>query len=58
MNTFQRLGLFSVEITARRAISTDLEVVCLWMFLGLTLTALFLTMGFRLDIDQAWMLAG
>jgi hypothetical protein len=58
MNTLQRLGLFQVEITARRTISTDLEVVCLWTLLGLVLAALFLSLGFRLDIDQALMLAG
>lgn len=40
------------------AIPTDLQVVCLWSSLGLTLTSLFLATGFGADFAQAVMAAG
>jgi hypothetical protein len=58
MNTLQRLGSFPTDMPERTAIPVDLEVVCLWSALGLMLTALFLAIGFRVDIQQALMLAG
>lgn len=59
MNTLQPLPLSPTDVAAQeRAIPVDLEVACLWSTLGLILTALFLALGFGIDIGQAVMLAG
>jgi hypothetical protein len=58
MNTLEGLRSFSADIPKGKATPIDLEVVCLWSALGLVLTALYLALGFGLDIGQALMLAG
>jgi hypothetical protein len=57
MNTLQGLR-FSTNVPVGSAVPVDVEVVCLWSALGLMLTALFLALGFGVDIEQALMLAG
>jgi hypothetical protein len=59
MNSLQRLRLSSINAAAKNtAIPVDLELACLWSAFGLTLTALFLALGFGSDLGQAMMLAG
>jgi hypothetical protein len=58
MNSQQNLRSFSTDVSVGSVIAVDLEIVCLWSALGLTLTALFLILGFRLDLDQTLMLSG
>ena len=53
-----RLKIIFKRYPRGRAIPVDLEIVCLWSVIGLTLTALFLALGFWVDIVQALILAG
>ena len=56
MSALQRPRLFSTDFPEGRAISVELEAVCLWSALGLILIALALALG--VDIGQALLLAG
>jgi hypothetical protein len=49
MNT---LSTLSDNITERAAISIDFKFICLWAALGLVLTALVFTLGFRAEIGR------
>jgi hypothetical protein len=58
MNALETATACSKDAVEERAIPVDLEIVCLWSVFGLTLTGLFVALGFGVDIQQALLLAG